>query len=85
MESVLIVLRKAFRHKLWMYDVVSSLIGLHHMEAAVATTVERPSKQRLDLGGYYVKDRRKAYYCPAYYFFYVVRSKQICTRDPDCC
>lgn len=34
-----IVLTKTFRHKLWVYDVVSSLVGLHHVEAAVATAV----------------------------------------------
>lgn len=31
------LLTKAFRHKLWVYDVVSCLVGLHHMKAAVAT------------------------------------------------
>lgn len=55
--TALIVLGKEFRHKLWVYDVVSSLVGLHHMEAAVATAVERPSKQRgeklLCLSSYY--------------------------------
>lgn len=33
----LMVLRTAFRHKLWVYDVVPSFGGLHHMEAAVAS------------------------------------------------
>lgn len=42
----LIVLTKALRHKLWVYDVVASLVGLHHMEAAVAPTVERSSEQK---------------------------------------
>lgn len=38
-SSALIVLTKAFRHKLWVYDVVSGLVGLHHVEAAVAPAV----------------------------------------------
>lgn len=42
------VLTKTLRHKLWMYDVVSGLVGLHHLEAAVAPTGERPSEQKLD-------------------------------------
>lgn len=51
--SALIVLTQALRHKLRVYDVVSSLVGLHHMEAAVAPTVERPSEQK-DLSGCYL-------------------------------
>lgn len=50
--SSLGVLTKAFRHKLWMDDVVSSLVGLHHMEAAVAATVERPMEEK-DLSAFY--------------------------------
>lgn len=45
----LIVLTKALRHKLRVYDVVSGLVGLHHVEAAVAPAVERPPEQRLAL------------------------------------
>lgn len=32
------------RHKLWMYDVVSRLKRLHHVEAAVTRAVEKPSE-----------------------------------------
>lgn len=46
--GAVIVLTNALRRKLWVYDVVSSLVGLHHMEAAVAPAVERPSEQKLD-------------------------------------
>lgn len=37
----LILLTKRLRDKLWVYDVVSCLAGLHYMEAAVARAVER--------------------------------------------
>lgn len=42
-----IVLTKALRHKPRMYNVVSSLVGLHHMEAAMASTVERALELKL--------------------------------------
>lgn len=51
--NALIVLTLALRHKLWVYDVVSSLVGLHHMEAAVAPAVERPSEQKIEWLLYY--------------------------------
>lgn len=45
----LLLLTKDLRNKLWMYDVVTRLERLHHVEAAVACAVEKPPevKQRL--------------------------------------
>lgn len=42
------VLTKTLRHKLWMYDVVTSL-GLDHMEAAVAAAAEKPTKHHISV------------------------------------
>lgn len=42
LRKPLLVLTEALGHKLRVYDVVSSLVGFHHVEAAVAPAVERP-------------------------------------------
>lgn len=43
------VLTKDLRNKLWMYDVVSRLERLHHVEAAVARAVEKPPEVKQTL------------------------------------
>ena len=45
------VLKEAFRHELRVNDVVSSLVSPHYMEAAVATTVEKPQEPKSNLSG----------------------------------
>ena len=42
-------LTRALRHKLWVDDVVSSLVRLHYVEAAAAPAVERPLEPKLDI------------------------------------
>lgn len=49
--TAVIVLTKELGHKLWVYDVVSSLEGLHHMEAAAAPAFKRQLELKLYLGG----------------------------------
>lgn len=41
---------KAFRDKLWVYDVVSSLAGPHYMKAAVAVAVGKAQDQNQTSG-----------------------------------
>lgn len=41
-------LAEALGHKLRVDDVVGSVVGLHHVEAAVAPAAERPERPALD-------------------------------------
>lgn len=42
-------LTKDLRNELWMYDVVTRLERLHHVEAAVACAVEKPPEVKQNL------------------------------------
>lgn len=46
-------LTKDLRNKLWMYDVVSRLERLHHVEAAVACAVEKPPEVKQSLNNHF--------------------------------